>query len=253
MPSELFESTIPFSEPEAVRSGAYQREFEPDTMPGDFRDTNPMTVTLSPTLRADLKRFEGRDRSADILGVLAACVRHNKRVTLHLQCGRHALPLTVFPQEQLIHCPMNMVELMARHLSELRVIHVEGAWLHPPGATELMLVGRNPMLHPLGPFLWELAMRGARRELLPEIGGSVAYRVAPGFDITRLPVRGALVATLNRLRTQPANLRELSDWPGLDRERAIRLLNALYLQSGLIVSRAHREAFSDSWWGALGR
>lgn len=253
MPSELFESTIPFSEPEAVRLGAYLREFGPDTVPGDFRDTSPLPATLSPSLRADLKRFEGSDRSADILGVLAACVRHNKRVTLHLLCGRHELPLTVFPQEQLIHCPMNMVELMARHLSELRVIHIEGAWMHPPGATELLLVGRNPMLHPLGPFLWELAMRGARRELLPEISGSVAYRVAPGFDTARLPVRGALVPTLARLRTQPANLRELSDWPGLDRERAVRLLNALYLQAGLIVSRAHREAFSDSWWGALGR
>ena len=77
--------------------------------------------------------------------------------------------------------------------------------------------------------------------------------MAPGLEIARLPVRGALVATLNRLQTQNANLRELSDWPGLDRGRAIRLLNALYLQSGLIVSRANREAFSDSWWGALGR
>ena len=253
MHSELFESTIPFSEPESVRVGAYRREFEPDTVPGDFRETSPQPLALSATLRADLKRFEQRDKSADTLGVLAACVRHNKRVTLHLQCGRHELPLTVFPQEQLIHCPMNMVELMAQHLGELRVTHVEGAWLHPPGATELMLVGRNPMLHPLGPFLWELAMRGARRELLPEIGGAVAYRVAPGLDIARLPVRGALVATLHRLRTHPANLRELSDWPGLDRERAVRLLNALYLQAGLIVSRAHREAVSDSWWGALSR
>ena len=253
MHSELFESTIPYSEPEAVRSGAYRRELDADTMPGDFRETSPKPANLSPSLRADLKRFEQADRSADILGVLAACVRHNKRVTLHLQCGRHELPLTVFPQEQLIHCPMNMVELMARYLGELRVVHVEGAWVHPPGATELLLVGKNPMLHPLGPFLWELAMRGARRELLPEIGGSVAYRLAPGLDTSRLPVRGALVTTLNRLRTQPANLRELSEWPGLDRERAVRLLNALYLQAGLIVSRAHREAFSESWWGALGR
>lgn len=253
MHSELFESTIPFDAPQPARAAAYRREFGPDTVPGDFRETSPLPTVLSPSLRADLKRFEGSDRSADILGVLAACVRHNKRVTLHLQCGLHEVPLTVFPQEQLIHCPMNMVELMAQHLSQLRVIHVEGAWLHPPGATELMLVGRNAMLHPLTPFLWELAMRGARRELLPEISGSVAYRVAPGLDISRLPVRGALVATLNRLRTQPANLRELSDWPGLDRERAVRLLNALYLQAGLIVSRAHREAFSDSWWGALGR
>lgn len=36
-------------------------------------------------------------------------------------------------------------------------------------------------------------------------------------------------------------------------ERASRLLNALYLQSGLIVSRAHPAAFSESWFGGLGR
>ena len=32
-----------------------------------------------------------------------------------------------------------------------------------------------------------------------------------------------------------------------------RLLNALYLQSGLIVSRAHPAALGDSWFSALGR
>ena len=105
MHSELFESTIPFDAPQPARAAAYRREFGPDTVPGDFRETSPLPTVLSPSLRADLKRFEGSDRSADILGVLAACVRHNKRVTLHLQCGLHEVPLTVFPQEQLIHCP----------------------------------------------------------------------------------------------------------------------------------------------------
>jgi hypothetical protein len=253
MHSELFEPTIPFGEPEPVRAGVLRGEFAPDTMPGDFRSTSTEPAALSPSLLADLQRFEERDRSADTLGALAACVRHNTRVTLHLQCGRHVVPLTVFPREQLIHCPMQMIELLTQHFADLRVVHVESAWLHPPGSTEMMLVGRNPMLHPLGPFLWELAMRGARRELLPEIAGLAAYRIAPGLDLARLPVRGALLATLSRLRTQSANLRELADWPGLDRERAIRLLNALYLQAGLIVSRAHPDAARDSWFGALGR
>ena len=50
----------------------------------------------------------------------------------------------------------------------------------------------------------------------------------------------------------------MAQWPGFDRERAMRLLNALYLQAGLIVSRTHPEAageswFGDSWFGGLGR
>ena len=35
----------------------------------------------------------------------------------------------------------------------------------------------------------------------------------------------------------------------MDRERAIRLLNALYLQAGLIVSRSHPDAISERWFG----
>jgi hypothetical protein len=55
-----------------------------------------------------------------------------------------------------------------------------------------------------------------------------------------------------RLKRQTANLRELSRWPGFDRVRAMRLLNGLYLQAGLIVSRTHPNASSESWFGGLG-
>lgn len=247
MRAHPFESTLPYSE--AARAQAAGRA----AGAADFHDTDVDPSTLSPSLRADLSRFEDSENGADLLGVLAACLRHGKRVTIHLQCGRHALPLSVFPQEQLIHGSINLIEVIARQPADLRVLHVEAAWLTPPGTTEMMLAGKNPLLHPLAPFSWELAMRGARRELLPEIGGAAAYRVAPGTDLARLPVRGPLLASLTRLRHQAANLRELSDWPGLDGGRAKRVLNALYLQAGLIVSRAHPEANSDSWFGALGR
>jgi hypothetical protein len=59
------------------------------------------------------------------------------------------------------------------------------------------------------------------------------------------------MAAIVRLQGNGVSLRELADWPGFDNERAARLLNALYLQSGLIVSRTSRAA-SDSWFGALG-
>ena len=91
-------------------------------------------------------------------------------------------------------------------------------------------------------------MRGLRRELLPEIAGPAVCRVAPSLDTSALPAIGAVMAAIQRLARQSASLRELADWPGMDRERATRLLNALYLQSGLIVSRSHPDAVRDGWF-----
>jgi hypothetical protein len=68
-----------------------------------------------------------------------------------------------------------------------------------------------------------------------------------------LAVRDDELAAVDRLRVTSTNLREIADWPGLNRTRAIRLLNALYLQAGLIVSRSHPGAVSEHWFSALGR
>jgi hypothetical protein len=248
MHGEMFEPTIPFGEPELMRASAYQRyldELQLDTAPGAI---STRISQLSPSLQADLLRFGQDGGASEVVEVMAACVRHAKHVTIHLQCGPRVVPLTVFAQERLVHCPLPMHELIGKHLPELRVMHVEPAILRPPGDPEEALVGAGHLHHPLAPLLWELAMRGVRRELLPEIAGPAVYRVAPGLDTTALPASGALLATVQRLTRRTATLRELSDWPGLNRERAIRLLNALYLQSALIVSRSHPDAVRDSWF-----
>jgi hypothetical protein len=125
---------------------------------------------------------------------------------------------------------------------------VEPALLQPPGESNATLVGAEAAHYPLAPLLWELAMRGLRRDLLPEIAGPAVYRVAPGLDTASLPASGAVMAAIQRLARQGTSLRELADWPGMDRERATRLLNALYLQSGLIVSRSHPDAVRDTWF-----
>jgi hypothetical protein len=249
----MFESTIPFGEPELMRASAYQRYLD-EVESSQERDRLSMASTwLSPSLLADLLRFEEAGQGSEALEVMAACVRHSQRVTLHLQCGDRVVPLTVFPQERLVHCPMPMSLLLKQRLPDLKVMHVEPALLRPPGNGDDAMVGEAHLHHPLAPLLWELAMRGARNELLPEISGPAAYRLNPGLELGRLPVAGALLAAVKRLRRETTNLRDMADWPGLDRERAIRLLNALYLQAGLIVSRTHPDAASDSWFGALGR
>ena len=246
--SEMFEPTIPFGEPELMRASAYQRyldELRADSTQGAI---STRISQLSPSLQADLLRFGHDGGASEVVEVMAACVRHAKRVTIHLQCGARVIPLTVFAQERLIHCPVPMEELIGKHLLDLRVMHVEPALLRPPGDEQAALVGAEHMHHALAPLLWEMAMRGLRRELLPEIVGPAVYRVAPGLDVTTLPANGALVAAMQRLVRQAATLRELSDWPGMTRERAVRLLNALYLQSGLIVSRSHPDAVCDGWF-----
>jgi hypothetical protein len=249
----MFEPTIPFGEPELMRVSAFRRYLDELVRSQGGAQVTTRLSMLSPSLMADLMRFEQGGRKAEALEVMAACVRHAQRVTVHLQSGDKVVPLTVFPQERLVHCPIEMEVFMGARLTELEMMHVEPALLRPPGDSEQSLVGDLHQYHPLGPLLWELAMRGTRNELLPEIVGPAAYRVAPGVDLSGLNMSGAMLAAVERLQKQTTNLRDLSEWPGFDRERATRLLNALYLQAGLIVSRTHPDAISDSWFGGLTR
>jgi hypothetical protein len=248
MPGALFQPTVPFGEPALIRASGFQvylRELESDALDSGV---SSRISSLNASLRDDLLRFEQRDGGSEALEVMAACLRHARRLTIHLQCDEHVVPLTVFPHERLVHCPMPLPQLLARPLAALRVMHVEPALLRPPGDEQKALVGEPQMHHPLMPLLWELAMRGQRSELLPEIGGAAVYRVSPGLDMRVLPPRGSLRAATLRLQRQVATLREVSGWPGMDRERAARLLNALYLQASLIVSRSHPDAVRDRWF-----
>jgi hypothetical protein len=140
-----------------------------------------------------------------------------------------------------------MDQLLAKPLTELRVMHVEPAMLRPPGDEESGLVGEERLHFPLAPLLWELAMRGGRSELLPEIAGPAVYRITPGLQLGSVQASSTLLAAIYRLRGEASTLSDIAEWPGMDRERAIRLLNALYLQAGLMVSRSHPDAINESW------
>ena len=249
MHGELFESTLPVGEPELLRASGFRTyldELDADTAPSG---ASSRISSLSPTLQTDLQRFEQGGGTTESVEVIAACLRHSKPVTIYFQCDDKVIPLTVFPQERLVHCPVDMPVLIERYLPLLRVMHVEPAILRPPSDPQSALVGEARLYHPLGPLVWGLAMQGSRRELLPEISGSAAYRVAPGLDDDDLPVSGVMRVTIQRLRRRTANLNEISSWPDLNRERAARLLNALYLLTGLIVSRAHPNALRETWFG----
>ncbi len=248
----MFEPTIPFGEPELMRVSAFQRYLDELVRRAGGSGITSRLSALSLSLMEDLLRFEHDGRVSEPLEVMAACVRHAQRVTVHLKNDTRVVPLTIFPQERLVHCPVELERLLMLRLTELEVLHVEPALLRPPGDPEPALVGDLPLYRPLGTLLWDLALRGGRGELLPEIAGPAAYRVSPGLDLTGMDLSGSMLAAVQRLRRETTNLRNLSRWPGFDRERAMRLLNALYLQAGLIVSRTHPNATSESWFGGLG-
>lgn len=245
----MFESTLPLGAPDLIRVSAFQRYLEEITQDGEAGSSR--LSSLTPSLMQDLSRFDHARRPGEgleVLEVLAACVRHGCNLLVHLQAETRVVPLTVFPTERLAHCPMNMEQLLASRLTDLHVMHVEPAVLRPLGHRDQVMVGDPEHYSPLGPLLWELALRGAREELLPEIAGNAAYRIAPGVEFQALNLMGSLAAAVQRLQRATTNLREISEWPGFDRARATRLLNALYLQAGLMVSRSHPAATNEGWF-----
>jgi hypothetical protein len=240
----LFEPTQPPTHEPLMRVSAFRRwlrSTQQDPGPG----TGSALSSLNPSLAQDLQRFEQPDREGpqlEALEVMAAAVRHARRLRLHVRHGPRVLPLVVLPPEGRVESPLPPPELLACDLAGWRVLHVEPA--PPAGAVTQPLHGG-----PLSPLLWALALHGSREALLPEIAGNAAYRVAPGADLTRLQLPAALSAAVRRLRRGNANLREIAGWPEMDAALAKRLLNALYLQAALMVSRTHPAATNESWSG----
>jgi hypothetical protein len=249
----MFQSTLPLGEPDLMRVSAFQRYLDDLVRVGSTDVTSTRLSSLSPSLMQDLERFERDGQQSELLDVLAACLRHGYPLTVNLQWIDRVVPLTLFPAERLVHCPVSMPQLLDSRLNELQVMQVEPAMLRAPGHRDASLVGEPQMYSPLAPLLWEMALRGARDRLLPEIDGTAAYRVAPGVSLRGLEMPSILGVAVDRLRRRTCNLRQMAGWPGLDRERSMRLLNALYLQGGLIVSRMHPSAASpDGWLRARG-
>ena len=78
-----------------------------------------------------------------------------------------------------------------------------------------------------------------------QIVGPARYRLSLGFSLRGLHVDSAALPVLRCLREQPATLQELADATALGPDGARRLLNALYLQSGLMVTRS----LPTRWFG----
>jgi hypothetical protein len=241
MPVTTFESTLPMGSAELMRASAFRRTIESEFRGDDERITSRLSA-LDPSLHQDLMRFEGKGRQSELLEVMAGAVRHSSAVTIHLQLQAHVLPLTVFPVHRLVHCQMPMVQFFELQLTDLEVMRVEKTHMQVPDLQTLAQSSVQAHFASLGKLLWEMALRGSRDELLPEIAGQAAYRITPTLDLTTLELSGTLASACEKLKRQTTSLREIAEWPGFDKPRAMRMLNGLYLQAALMVSRTHPAA-----------
>jgi hypothetical protein len=246
----MFESTLPIGASELMRVSDFRRYLQA-SQPADGDGATPSRLSaLNPSLLLDLLRFERDGHGGELLNVVAASLRHGKALLIHLGLDSHVIPLTLFPTDRMAHCPLTTEQLLSSRLNALEVLQVEPALLTPPDNGAPILASEAALYTPLSILTWELALRGARDTLLPELAGPAAYRVTPGTDLKALNLGGTIAAAIERLRRDTSNLNDIAQWPGFDRERAMRLLNALYLQVALMISHTHPAASTDNWVGS---
>lgn len=189
--------------------------------------------TLSPSLLQDLLRFSVQGGEIDLLHAMAASVRHGKPMSLRLDLGGVRLFAAINPRVQIFRAPLDLCALSPPDLASLRLIGVE-----PESASLSPGVAQRTHTGALRPLLWKLALFGSRDELFPEIAGKVRYRITFGVTLNGLHVDAEWMPMLHRLKSAPLSLDELRAGGAKFRVSPQRMLNALYLQSGLMITRA---------------
>jgi hypothetical protein len=225
-----------FAESTLWRISAFERERASGTLDAG-------ASLLSSTLMTDLRRLQADRHNDDVLEVIAACLRHQESALLYIGLGALVWPVTLFPRERLYHSPRPVEELATvAPLVQLKLLNVERPGLRAPGHFATERIGALHKYLPMSALTWAIALYGPRAEALTEIGGRSAYRLVPSrtSDLSHAP--GALAAAVTRLRQGSVPLREIARWPGLSVDRASRLLNALYLDGALMVTRSHPAA-----------
>jgi hypothetical protein len=215
-----------------------------ETGTSGFARLGPETL-LPTTLLADLWKVENDPANGDVLEIIAACMRHHEPALLYLQHEELVWPVTLFPSQMLYHSPRDMAQSSPKGLLDLKLLDYEPPGVRPPGHWMFERVAHAEHYRPLAPLLWAIALHGPRSRLLAEIGGTAAYRALKNPADEGLVAPGALGSAVEQLRRQSVSLREIAKWPGMSADRASRLLNALYLATGLMVTRSHPAARSE--------
>lgn len=222
------------------RISAYERMRAESGTSGFARLTT--ATTLPTTLAAELNQLQRARSQTEVLEVVAACIRQSENALVLLRHRDLVWPLTLFPRRHLYHLPRPIIQSLELGNADLQVIDVEPAGLRPPGHTMTERIGHDKAYRPLPPLLWALAVHAPRAVLLHDISGHAAYRLNAGFEPDAPTLSGAMGPALRRLRHEIAPLQSIAQWQGMDLARATRLLNAVYLQGGLMVLRNHAAA-----------
>jgi hypothetical protein len=207
-----------------------------------FGSLENRATVLPTTLLADISRMESDPKNADALEAMAACMRHREAALCVLQVDELVWPVTLFPVQMLYHSPRDLTTAAPAALANAKLLSIEPPGVKPPGHWMHERVAVAERYRPLVSMLWHFALHGPRRTLLTEISGTAAYRALSGPAEIPLNAPGAMGSAAERLRAESVAVREVASWPGMSLERASRLLNALYLSSRLLVSRAHPAA-----------
>lgn len=239
------------------RISAYER-MRAETGHSGFASLSQKSV-LPTTLHAELSHLERGPNAGDVLEVVAACMRHRESALLMLSLHGLVWPLTLFPLQGLAHVPRPILPALAQGTRDLAIVSVDPPGLRPPGHAQYDRIGDSAGYQPLNPLLWGLALHAPRATLLDPLRGRLAFRLVAGFEPDGADLAGALGPALRRLSTEVESLGGIARWPGMDPERAARLLNAVYLQGGLRLMHHHPAARTDSsagssrlkdWWRA---
>lgn len=185
--------------------------------------------TLSGSLQRDVARFLATPGNGELLPVMAASVRHSRPIVTILAHGDREVCLALDPRAQMFECELDLLALDAVQFKALSLQRVDDAG-------EFDAHRRSARAGRLAKLLWRVAMEGNRDEILPEIGGAATYRISGGFRRGLVALPRSLEPVVSRLSGPPASLAELRHIAGSD-PLIQRLLNALYLDSVLIVTR----------------
>lgn len=229
-----------FDESTLWRISAYER-MRADTGTSGFVRLERNTV-LPTTLLNELAHRIRRDQTHDLLDVLALCVRQRESALLLIRHAGLIWPLTIFPAQGIYHLPRPIIDSLEQGGRDVTVMNVEPPGFRPPGHEMYERIGDHAAYRPLPPLLWAVALHGPRSMLIDDIAGRAAYRVSADFHPGVDPVPGALGPVVQRLRVEITALRRIAEWPGMNEDRAMRLLNAVYLLGGLMVLRTHHRA-----------
>lgn len=239
----MFHTTMPLELGDLVPLSSFLAHLEEDTADSPLPRMPSLWDTLPTALRSELEHIHhGSDVAGGLLKGLASAIRHGADVCLHLAYGSSVVPLTVLPTKRLAHAPIDLTGPLGSGFRGMRVLNVERPLIALGDCVQPLNSEGNDRWVPLQPLTSAVAMRGDFGHLLPEIAGPAAYRFSPVVRTDNLDLEAQEQALVRDLLHNMSSLDVIAEKWSLSSERVARLLNAAYLQGGLILSRTHPQA-----------